>query len=367
MVTKKDHNDALRAWALNQSGKGEMVRSEWQESAHKVGMNLNSGTLTIRLADSQPKGLEEIRRTSDAITNASYSDNVNLIQGVEKRLLYYANVRKYCNTVRTGNANNLPWLTNDDTGNTGALRNNLDVITSTGTTLGKVVLTGWSIGSGTYYVAQETIEDSGVDLTELIADNLATRIGRKESYQFCLGAGTTTHQGYTKGITAATWFHPSTSADFADVFYAMYPSLDVNYRDSESAAWAFSDHVLAAIMRTTDAIGRPLWNVSLAVGMPDTILGKKYFIDNNLGDESSTTTPTVVFGDWAKFLVRDIREVTVNVIRPNTDVNLAEMNAVAFIGNHRSDSAVLQSNAFVSACANTGSAINCGTAISIGT
>jgi HK97 family phage major capsid protein len=106
-----------------------------------------------------------------------------------------------------------------------------------------------------------------------------------------------------------------------------------------------------------DGIGRPLWRADLVGGTPNMLMGYPFVINNDMPEYDAVgTTPAILFGNFSKFLVRDVSQVTVTVLRER----YAEDNAIAFVAHHRTDAALLNSSAFVGARAGSGSFVNVG-------
>jgi HK97 family phage major capsid protein len=84
-----------------------------------------------------------------------------------------------------------------------------------------------------------------------------------------------------------------------------------------------------------------LWLPGIAVAAPDTILGYKYSINNDM-DTLAQTSPvsdrkTVAFGDLSKYVIRHVKELA--VIR--LVERFADYGQVAFLGFARYDGALL--------------------------
>jgi HK97 family phage major capsid protein len=54
-----------------------------------------------------------------------------------------------------------------------------------------------------------------------------------------------------------------------------------------------------------DKYGRPIWQVSLAVGVPDQICGYKYDYNQDLPNIGAGNNP-IIFGNFKKYIVRDV-------------------------------------------------------------
>ena len=95
------------------------------------------------------------------------------------------------------------------------------------------------------------------------------------------------------------------------------------------------------LRKLKDKYGRPIWEVSLAQGEPDRIFGYKYFF-NNAMDTIATTKKTILFGDFAKYVLRQAAGLT--VVRFNE--LFMSNHQIGFQAFMRVDGKLLQSAAF---------------------
>ena len=86
----------------------------------------------------------------------------------------------------------------------------------------------------------------------------------------------------------------------------------------------------------------PLWLPSIRDGTPDTILGYPFFVfqqlPNSTGGATTPAIKTVVFGDFNKYVIRDVGSVEVMRL----DERYAEYYQSAFVGFHRMDAGSVQ-------------------------
>jgi HK97 family phage major capsid protein len=68
------------------------------------------------------------------------------------------------------------------------------------------------------------------------------------------------------------------------------------------------------VRKTKDKYGRPIWQVSLADGVADTILGFPFFFNQDM-DGIGAGKISMVFGDFTKYIIRDV--LGVSVVRYN--------------------------------------------------
>ena len=90
-----------------------------------------------------------------------------------------------------------------------------------------------------------------------------------------------------------------TADDLIDLYY----SVIAPYRNSTSCAWLMRDATMGAVRKLKDSQGQYLWQPSIQVGVPDTLLGKPVHTDPNVA-AVGTGAKSVVFGDFSQYAVR---------------------------------------------------------------
>jgi HK97 family phage major capsid protein len=82
----------------------------------------------------------------------------------------------------------------------------------------------------------------------------------------------------------------------------------------------------------TDSQGRPLWLPGLVDRAPDTIFGSPYTINQDMSS-MTISGKSILFGDFSKYWIRDVREFTLLRL----DERFAEFLQVAFLAFLRTD------------------------------
>jgi HK97 family phage major capsid protein len=120
------------------------------------------------------------------------------------------------------------------------------------------------------------------------------------------------------------------SIGYADLINLIH-SVDPSYR--RGAAFMLHDTTVRFLKTLLDKYGRPLWVPAVKDNEPDTICGYKYVVNQSFPTLAASAT-TVAFGDWQKFIVRRVKDLS--VIR--LDERFADYGEVAFVGFSRIDS-----------------------------
>jgi HK97 family phage major capsid protein len=149
-------------------------------------------------------------------------------------------------------------------------------------------------------VSNQLLEDSAFNLESELAFDAAEEFGRLEGVAFVSGDGT----GKPKGILADTGIatvvsgHASTlgttPADkLIDLFYKLAPAYRAN------STWAINSTVLASIRKLKDSQGNFLWQPGIALGQPETILGRPVAEMPDMPDVAADALP-ILIGDFSQ-------------------------------------------------------------------
>lgn len=209
----------------------------------------------------------------------------------------------------TASGQPLPIPTTDDTANTGMRIAENTQITDLATTYGQRILGAHVYTSRIIRVAVQLLQDSAFNIESHLAEVMGTRIGRITNTEFTTGTGTGQPQGVQTGATSgvAAAAGNTTTVTYADLV-ALEHSVDPAYR--RSAEWMFHDTTLRTLKQMVDGQGRPLWTPGLAVREPDTILGHRYVVNQDM-PVMAANARSILFGDFSKYLVRDVLDIQV--------------------------------------------------------
>jgi HK97 family phage major capsid protein len=143
----------------------------------------------------------------------------------------FGGLMNLANVITTSTGNPLPWPTNDDTGNVGALLAENTQIGEQDATLGENELGAYTFTSKLVRVSWQLLDDSAFDLPTFLARKLGERIGRAQAPYLVSGTGTSQPTGLvtnaTAGVTGAV---SATAAITYDNLIDLEHSVDPAYR-----------------------------------------------------------------------------------------------------------------------------------------
>lgn len=158
-------------------------------------------------------------------------------------------------------------------------------------------------------VSSELLDDTGVDLEGYLAMQAGRALGNAFGAHLVTGSGSSQPTGVitsaSTGVTGGTGVAGAFTADnLIDLFF----SVIAPYRNSPSAGWLLRDASLAAVRKLKDSNGQYLWQPSVQLGVPDTLLSKPVHTDPNVA-AVATSAKSVAFGDFSAYFVRQVNGV----------------------------------------------------------
>jgi HK97 family phage major capsid protein len=321
--TEADYRAAFEMWA--RFGSGELTPA--QRSILRTGHVSTS----------------ELRAQGVGTTTAGgYTVPTLFRQGLVEALRYYSGVRQVAENITTDTGASLPWVTNNDTANVGAILGENTQVTEQDLTFGTASLDVYMYTSKLVRVSLQLLQDSALDLDAFLPRKLGERIGRIQNQHFTTGTGTAQPLGLVTGGTAVAAGTGNATSFGYDALVDATARLDPAYLTGGNLAWMGSQAALAAFRKLKDGQQRPLWEPSLQVGTPDTLLGYRYILNNDV-PVPAANAKSLLFGDFrAGYVVRDVTGV--QTLR--LDERYADFLQVGFLAFQRSGATVQDTSAY---------------------
>lgn len=284
----------------------------------------------------------ELRAQSTVTTAGGYLIPQGFSEQLEVALKAFGGMRQAARVFPTPDGRDIPWPTVDDTANVGEIIAENSTYNNQDVAFGQITLKAYKYSSKMVPVSVELLQDSFFDVETLLAELLATRIGRITNTHFTTGTGTGQPKGVVveAGLGKAGLTGQTTSVIYADLVDLLH-AVDPSYR--EGAIWMFADTTLKAIKKLVDGSGRPLWQPALngiSGTAPDSILGYPYVINQDVA-AMGVSAKSILFGNFKKYIIRDARDVTVMRLVER----YAELGQVAFLAFSRADGRAIQPSA----------------------
>lgn len=323
-ITAEMRYRALRAWA----GHGvPQFRAEPRdlEAAERCGINPAQAAIAI-----MPPALRALSvGTTTAGGNIVPDEMMQTFFEAQKA---FGPMRQVATILSTETGADLPIGLMDDTGETGALvAEAAAMATTSDPTIEQTVLKGYMYTSNIVLVSLQLIQDAWINLPAWLGEALGRRLARVHNTHFSTGDGSSKPNGIvpksTLGKTAAAT-NAITYGETVDVIHALDPA----YRNAPSCAWQGADTTIAALRKLLDSDNRPIWSVSAQAGVPDNYLGYPMLVNNDM-DAIAATKKVLIFGELARYVVRDAGEV----VFTRLNELYAATGQVGFVALQRSD------------------------------
>ena len=355
-ITDRDRAEAFRAWALAGSKRAALTDSQ-REMAQRCGIDLNSNEFSfsffspvpMRCADLRSVRSDDVRKwqedTRAALTGAQSTTTTGgytvadaPMQALEESLLAFGGMRQVSTIIRTATGGPLPFPTTNDTAQKGRLLSENTGATETEMTFGQLVLDAYKYSSDYVLASVEFIQDTSIDFGSFIGRALGTRIARLQNDHFTTGTGSSQPNGIVTASSAgvSSVADPPTYDNFVDLVHSVDPAYRAGARFMMNDATLKSIKKIKVLQYSGDTTGQPLWVPGLASGQADMILGYPFVINQSMASPGSSAKK-VLFGDFSKYLIRDVRDITLLRL----DERFAELHQVAFLAFARSDGDLL--------------------------
>ncbi|MEV5184250.1 phage major capsid protein [Streptomyces werraensis] len=223
---------------------------------------------------------------------------------------FYGAMRQVSEVITTESGQTLPWPTNDDTGNVGAILAENTQVTEQDVTLGQQDVGAFMYTSKLVRVSLQLLQDSVLDFEDWLARKLGERIGRIQNQHFTTGTGTAQPEGVqTNAVVGKTGATGQTTSVTYDDLIDLVHSVDPAYRNSGRVQFMLADGTLGAVRKLKDGQDRPLWQPSVQAGVPDQVLGYGYVVNQDM-PAMAANAKSILFGDfYAGYLIRDVQDV----------------------------------------------------------
>jgi HK97 family phage major capsid protein len=171
--------------------------------------------------------------------------------------------------------------------------------------------------------SEESIEDAFLDIAAWLASEFGVAFADAEGAAFITGVGPKQPQGILSVAAVANesyawgsvgYVASGKSAAFADsnpsdALISLVHALKAKYRNN--GAFLLADGTLGTIRKFKDSTGNYIWQPSLVANVPDMLLGKPVFTDDNMPAIAANSL-SIAFGDWkAAYRIVDRRGVKI--------------------------------------------------------
>lgn len=214
-------------------------------------------------------------------------------------------------------------------------------ITGSDASFGQLTLDAWKVAQ-LVRVSNELLEDTGVDLTGYLAEDLGRGIGQAEGERFVVGSGTNT----PRGVMVAVANDVGTSVQIASATVETDNLIDLQYSVNRvyraRGFWLMADSTEKAIRKLKNADDQYVWQPGIIAGAPATLLGRPVVVDP-FASAIGSANESVAFGDFGGFVIREDGDPEI----ARSSERYFDTDEQAWRVTHRVDSDLLDTNALV--------------------
>ena len=296
----------LRSSLMNPSGP---ITSDAVEHARIINAYFRQGRSDMQPEDRRMLGnyLNVLQTTSGGA--GGYLVPPAFRAGVVEAMKAYGGMRQVASVITTAEGQDLPFATNDDTGNVGEILAEGATASVLDASFGVRILKAHMFSSKVVRVSFQLLNDSAFPIDAFLTRIFATRIGRITNTYFTTGAGANEPSGIltdsTLGVTAA-----ATGAVTYDEILDLIHSVDPVYRVGPGVGFMFHDTTLRELRQLKDGNGLPLWSDGTKAGEPSSLAGYGYTINQDM-PTMATGNKSIVFGDMSAYYIRDVDQFSV--------------------------------------------------------
>ena len=261
-----------------------------------------------------------------------------------QQMKYFGPMLQESELLETSTGANIPWPTNDDTGNVGAILAENTQITEQDVTLGTNSLDAYMYTSKLVRVSYQLMQDNP-KFEAWLAKRLGERLGRILNAHFTTGTGTAQPDGIVTNATSAGTV-AGTFAATGGVTYAalvdLVESLDPAYGGLSDLKFMGHQTARKAARKMVDTQGRPLWEPSLQVGVPSNLMGYEFVLNNDMATEA-IGSKSLGFGSIREaYVVRIVQDLKM----ARLDERYADFLQVGFFAFERADGTLQNASAW---------------------
>ncbi len=241
-------------------------------------------------------------------------------------------VRSVASTIQTSTGAQMLFPTTDATSEEGEIVGQNASVTALDTTFGQASLDVYKYSSKSIALPFELLQDSMFDIEAYIKRLLALRLGRIQDKHHVIGTGTGQPHGVvTKSTLGKTGTTGQTTSVIYDDLVDLEHSVDPAYRNG--ARYMMNDSTLKALRKIKDTQNRPIfvpgYEQGNPGGAPDRLLGREIVI-NQYMPVMAASAKSILFGDFSKYLVRDVMDVTLFRMTDSAFTLKGQVGFVAF-------------------------------------
>lgn len=296
-------------------------------------MNMSEGDRSRMLARQTP----DIRAAMSTTTNSEggYTTATEYQKSLEEAMKAFGGVRSIATVIRTATGVQMNFPTADATAEEGEIVGQNTGATSGETTFGNTTLDVYKYSSKKIALPFELVQDSFIDIEKYIEGLLAIRLGRITNKHFTIGTGSSQPRGIVVGAAAGkVGASGQTGTVTYDDLVDLEHSVDPAYRAQGGVAFMMHDDSLKVTRKIKDGNNRPIfvpgYEQGNPGGAPDRLMNRPIVINQHMATMAASAK-SILFGQLAKYVVRDVMDLTLFRMTDSAFTLNGQVGFVAFM------------------------------------
>ena len=258
-------------------------------------------------------------------------------------LKWYGPMLQEAEVIDTTTGANLPWPTNDDTANKGAILAENTQVTEQDVTLGTASLDAYMYTSKLVRVSLQLLNDKP-DFDTWLARKLGERVGRILNEHFTTGTGTAQPDGIvtsaTVGVTSTGSFATTGGISFDNII-DLTEAIDPAYGNGDGQKFMGHQTARKALRKVKDSQNRYIWEPSVQAGAPNLVYGHEFVLNNDM-PTLAQSSKSLLFGNIRQaYVIRQVQGLTTLRLTER----YADFLQVGFLAFQRADGTMQDGNA----------------------
>lgn len=355
---RREKSEAIRARA--QAGRERATPALIVREGGKPEEKIEAAFTAYLRTGQENADISELRAAQSEGTpsEGGYTVPPSFRQKLIDRMVAFGGIANEVETITTTDGRILPWVTIDDTANSGEIVDEggtfsagADLVFGSNNLSAYSYMGGGASGNA-LRLPKELTQDTSFDLEGLVSAKLGMRIARIQATHLTAGTGVSQPKGITRGLTGtASAASTLVYADFINYIHAVDPA----YRNP-NCVWAMNDSSLKTIRKILDGSNRPMLkgmdDAALATDAGgDKLLGYRVVIDQGFANiAANSTTNWGVFGDLREgYVIRRVKDVEL-LVNPYSRMNNRQIEYSAWA---RMDATQQNTNAYTALTAHS--------------
>lgn len=324
-----EHEAALNASVREGGGKSDEAAA--LRAMLKGGLSALSQEQRHAMAMRQNPDIQAAMSTTTG-SEGGYTVATEFSRQLIEALKATGSVRNVASAIQTSTGAQMLFPTTDATAEEGEIVGQNTLVSVGETTFGQASLDVYKYSSKSIALPFELLQDSMFDIESYIQNLLRLRLGRIQDRHHVLGTGTGQPHGVvTKSTLGKTGATGQTTSVIYDDLVDLEHSIDPAYR--ANCRYMMNDSTLKALRKIKDSQNRPIfvpgYETGNPGGAPDRLLGREIVINQYMA-AMAANAKSILFGDFSKYLVRDVMDVTLFRMTDSAYTLKGQVGFVAF-------------------------------------